>query len=551
MPVERTEDKKVSGRKGPFRLVVRIVTGLVLATLVIVVIAWAWIVPDVIRRKVEWGLSSYCEGPVKIGTVQAHYSGQVSLGGILFYDKAKRAWLSVERAKAVLANWPSLNPTVGELTIDGLDLRLSAAAGAGFKIPARLGKRKAPDSAGRPLSLRKLVVRDAVISVEDPNAPKVALGGLWLDATRQTDVYNILLSRRAADDSNTVSVKGTVNATSLQVRLSLSADRVVNEQEAAVAFAAMGMPHYSAKGKVLVDVAIAGDLNQPSGWEATGRIECNEGTVFFKNAVLADKLIATAKLDGRHLGIEDYQAAMCKGKVSGSFHADVNENERIEFRGHVLAVNVNFPEFISVLTAEARKAAGGTFTASYNFAGQHSGTRTLNGEGLIFFDDADVSVLPLIPHIFAAVGLSQYEPLRTSDAEAAFKTSGSIATLQSGHIANNFAAIEFEPGGTIDLQAKQIDGYVVAAPLGQLAGAIESLPIVKILARIKDKLMRLHVKGDWSDPPGKLITKEPVKDLKESTVGFFQDVVKGGGQFGRGIVDRLGGLFKTGEKKSQ
>jgi hypothetical protein len=223
----------------------------------------------------------------------------------------------------------------------------------------------------------------------------------------------------------------------------------------------------------------------------------------------------------------------------------------MEFRGRVLAVNVNFPEFHSVLAAQEQKATMGTFTASYDFSGQRNGTRTLNGEGLIFCDDADVSVLPAIPQIFASAGLSQYELLRMSDAEAAFKTSGSVVTIERGHISNNFAAIEFEPGGTIDLHARQIDGYVVAAPLSQIAGALEGLPIINIFARMKDKLMRLRVKGNWADPPGKLITKEPVKDLKESTVGFIQDVVKGGGQFGRGMLDKLGGLFKTNEDKNK
>jgi hypothetical protein len=316
-------------------------------------------------------------------------------------------------------------------------------------------------------------------------------------------------------------------------------------------FTSLGIPQYSAQGKIVADLAIAGDLNQPLELQATGGAKCEGCTVFFKEAVLADNLSATAKFGDGRLDIEKFSAVMCKGKVSGNFRADVNEDKAMKFRGRVLAVNVNFPEFHSVLTAREQKATAGTFTASFNFNGQRNGTGTFNGEGMIFFDDADISVLPAIPQIFASAGLSQYEPLRMSDAEAIFTTAGPVVTIKSGHISNRFAAIEFEPGATIDVHTKQIDGYVVAAPLNQIAGAVEGLPIINIFARLKDRLMRLRVKGNWADPPGKLIKKEPIKDLKESTVGFIRDVVKGGGQLGRGVLDGLGGLFKTNENKNK
>jgi len=774
MPAKRMWDKTVFSKKCPFRLLIRIVTGLVLVTLVVIVTVRVWIVPDVIRRKVERGLSKFCDGPVEIERVRTFRSGQVTLEGIQFCDTARRPWLLVEEVKAVLANWPSFSPTVEEITIDGLNLRLSAAdgkfvlppvrlpkraggpgagpgirkltinqaavtvadarsaetvygdltlsiirvtsgdyeftlnritgesselllarggvnlhssdfdisfqmkhrftkaevalplaalnmagisaegelagdlsitgglmkpaewrpkgtvrlrdwvvdandavawkglnvdlevgpsgfgfenlsisdsngvqwlgadnveltltdwpgskpiitsieldapklrtiaAGAGqLKIPAWLPKHRASDSTGGSLSLQKLVVHDGAITVEDPNGKTAVLDKLWLAADKQDDSYNIALSRRAADDSNAVSLKGTVNPASSQVALSLQMDYVATKQEGAVLFARLGKPQYSAEGRVVVDLTIAGRLDEPLGLKANGNIKLDKCALLFKEAVLASNLVTEAKFDGGRLDIENYEAAMCDGRVSGSFHADVNEGRQVTFRGRVLAVNVNFPQFSSVLTAKAKKAAQGTFTASYAFAGQRNGTRIFNGDGLIFFDDADISILPAVPQMFASAEMSQYEPLKMSDVEATFTTMGPVVTIHSGHISNNFAAIEFEPDATIDLQARQIDGYVVVAPLSQIAGAIEGLPIINIFARLKDKLMRLHVKGDWSAPPGKLITKEPVKDLKESTIGFFQDVVKGGGQFGRGVLNRLGGLFKGDQNKSQ
>ncbi len=461
-------------------------------------------------------------------------------------------WFGAEKARLTLANWPSRKPAVTQIELDGPKLHTIVADGRSFGIPAWLPKGRATDPNAGPSPLQRLVVRDATIAVQDANGPQVVFDRLWVDAARQAgDSYDITAARRGPNDSNAVAVKGLVNPASSQVKLSLKADYSAGRQETTIAFAAMGMPQYAVEGRLVADLALAGHLNKPLELQADGSAKLDGCTLFFREGTLADKLVAAATFGGRRLDIEQFDATLCKGHVSGYFHADANENRRMEFRGRVLVVNVNFPEFVSVLTAKAQDTTIGTFTASYDFTGQRNGTSAFNGEGLMFFDDADVSVLPGIPQIFASAGLSKYELLRMSDAEASFKTSGSVVTIDGGHISNNFAAIEFEPGGTIDLRAKQIDGYVVAAPLSQIAGAIEGLPIIKMFARMKEKLMRLHVKGNWADPAGKLITKEPVKDLKESTVGFIQDVVKGGGQLGRGVLDKLGGLFKGNQDKSK
>jgi hypothetical protein len=775
MSGKRTDDRTISHREDLLRLLIRVIVGFVLVVLVIIVAAKAWIIPDIIRRRVERGLSKFCEGPVEIEHVETGPSGQVTLEGIRFCDEMKRPWLLAEKVRAVLANWPSLKPVVEEIAVDRLSLRLSiandkftappvrlpqrltragggpgirkltinrgditvvnpegvetvygsqtlsiiriatgqyefslnritgesselllarggvnvhsanfdvslqmkhqftkaemalpfaaigrpeisaeghvfaelgltgslkepirwrpngtlrlrdwiveadgatawdpmnadvrvtpaglgfeglsvcdsngvewfsatdaeliladwpgrkpvltqielktprlrtvAADSGGFRIPVWLPKGKEQDPNAGSSSLQRLVIQDATVAVEDVNRPEIVFDKLWLEATREAeDSYEIVASRRAPNDSNAVVVKGLVNLANSQAKLSVKTDYMAGRQETVMAFEAMGRAQYALEGRLVANLAIAGRLNTPLQLQTDGSVTLDGCTLFFKEGTLAQTLNATAKFDGRRLDIEQFSAALCGGRVSGYFRADAHEDKPMEFRGRVLAVNVNFPEFVSVLNAKAQKASGGTFTASYDFNGQRNGTRTSNGEGVIFFDDADVRVLPVVPQIFASAGLSQYEPLKMSDVEAIFSTDGSVVTIQSGHISNRFAAIEFEPGATIDLQARQIDGYVVAAPLSQIAGAIEQLPVIRIFARVKDKLIRLRVKGDWADPPGKLVKKEPIKDLKESTVGFIKDVVKGSGQFGRGMIDRLGGLFKAKEDKNQ
>jgi len=129
------------------------------------------------------------------------------------------------------------------------------------------------------------------------------------------------------------------------------------------------------------------------------------------------------------------------------------------------------------------------------------------------------------------------------------RLSGPVVTIQSGHISNRFAAIEFEPGGTVNVQTQKVDGYVVVAPLGQITRAVESLPIINIFANLKDKLARLHVKGRWSDTLAGLIKKEPIEDIRDGTVGFIQDVVRSGGQMSQAVLNKLGALFQNKQRK--
>ncbi len=87
--------------------------------------------------------------------------------------------------------------------------------------------------------------------------------------------------------------------------------------------------------------------------------------------------------------------------------------------------------------------------------------------------------------------------------------------------------------------------YVRAVPLEKVESIIRQLPILDIFFNLKDKLTRLYIKGKWSDPPTKLITKRPIEDIKEGTVGFLQDVVKNGGQISQAMLEGFGLVYKA------
>ncbi len=458
---------------------------------------------------------------------------------------------TVMKSRLLIENWPGTEPVLTEITAEGLTVRPYTSDGT-WCLPRRQSSDEADDKENKYIKLRKVEVHDAGIGIADQNDLRMTWDNLLLKPAEQNGFYDVLLTSGQPEGTGSMRLEGTVNPSSSEIDLSLDMDRVAIKDETGVAFAALGMPRTSLEGKLRGELTLQGRLNKRLELQSKGNLKLDECALLIDDQILAEKITTEVRIDGQKLGIEQFAAVLCGGKVTGSFSAEVKERKAVEYQGKFLAVNVDFPRFTSVLTANQKKASAGKITMDYSFAGRQDGVDEINGKGLVLFDDADVSVVPVIPTMFRALGLSQYEPLKMSDADAIFSTSGSVVTIQSGRIANPFAAIEFEPGGTIDLKAKEIDGYVVAAPLGQITGTIERLPVVNILANVKDKLTRLRVKGKWSDPPASLIKKEPIKDIKDSTVGFVQDVVKSGGQFGQGMVDGFKGLLnKLGNNKSQ
>ena len=73
--------------------------------------------------------------------------------------------------------------------------------------------------------------------------------------------------------------------------------------------------------------------------------------------------------------------------------------------------------------------------------------------------------------------------------------------------------------------------------------------MVKLFIGLSDKLTRLRVKGQWSDPASELIRKEPIKDVKDGVVDFFLDAARSGGQLTDSILDTSLHLFDGSEKR--
>ncbi len=186
----------------------------------------------------------------------------------------------------------------------------------------------------------------------------------------------------------------------------------------------------------------------------------------------------------------------------------------------------------------------------------------LTGQGLLHMDDAGIRLLPVVSGIVTFLSLGN-GATGTCGLEATFDLTGPRATIRRGRLASTVLALEAQEGGSVDLSDGTLDFYVVAAPLEDVRSLLPSLPPMGVLGQLTDELFstmdifslltarltRLHIHGHWNDPPEKLITKEPLKDLHITTVEFIRQAIEMGGALPAGTLNVLGEVFKNGTAK--
>jgi hypothetical protein len=537
--VTKRTDFEKKYKKGRLITVIRRLALALIITVVILFIAVSWLTPEIIRRKTEQILSGICDGPVRIENVQINPSGEVFFENIKFYDKEKQRWLLVEKLKAILTNWPSFRPVIKEIQITGLNLLVTVAGGELY-FPADTSSNQSLQKSDY-FDLQQITVYNASIGVADKKDSKIACNYLSIQPAEQEGFYNILLTASKPDEpkTNRASLKGIINPTSTEARLSVQMNLKAKEQETAVLFAALGMPDVSGEGKLVADLTIAGLLNEPTGLLANGSVKIDESVLYIKDQVFAKDLVTTAVLEEQSFHVDEFNAVVCGGSVNGSVYIEAKQNQPIAFGGQFFAEKMSFVELTSFLGGTVKKASKGSVSFEYYFTAIETDLENLSGDGRIFLDDADLTVLPIIPYLFKFMGLEKLDPLKISDVECTFGMTGPVVEIKNAHIANPFGAIEAEPGGKINLQTGNVDMYVIAVPLKYLDNLVRHIPLADIIFNLKDKLTRFYVRGHWSSSPSKLITKTPIKDIKEGTIGFFQDVAKTGGQIGQEMLKGL------------
>ena len=157
--------------------------------------------------------------------------------------------------------------------------------------------------------------------------------------------------------------------------------------------------------------------------------------------------------------------------------------------------------------------------------------------------NADAQGNPVLESILGFLGMD-LSGMNRADVKAEFSIDGPVVKLKSGRLSSPMIAVEAMEGGTMNMENGRIDLYVIALSLRQVGKMLSLLPGGGLVNSFTDKLMRLHVMGDWNNRDSIRVTKEPLKDIAVGTTDFFKQAVRGGGNIGGSLLKGVGNLFK-------
>ncbi len=516
---------------------VRLWAGCVLVALFFVaaMLGKYWVIPKLVTQRLGLEMGKVWDGEATIEKVEFHYFAPTLLRDITLRDRQGRCWLNADALRVTLKGTLRLAPAIEALAIDHLRLNAYLQDGQlAIGIPSADPTGGAAD--GTAIDVDRILISELTIAVEDEHGSAIGCESLQFFAERLEKGFEVSLTQLPDSALDRFSVAGSINPTTMEVDLLCEMDRAFTKTETAVLGSILGIPKdYQAEGKVGAHLTLSGPLSDPGGLTVVGTVQLDDGVVLLGEQVLLEEGRLLVQLDDHVVDVNLVGAAFCGGRLEGAFNmVDTQAVEKMEFGGYISGQEIAVAEVMALMGGQPEASKGGC-TFRYQFSGKQKDLSDLQGQGVVDLLDTRIKGVSVMPKIIQFLGLKGSEEIAASDGAMRFTHAGLTVTLQEARVANPVLVVRAEPGGTVDLQTGQLDLFVIAVPLSEIDDFLRGLPMTDIVINLKDKLARLHIQGHWSQPPGKLITKEPMTDIKEGTVGLLKDIVASPGKITEGI----------------
>ncbi len=520
---------------------------LLLLALAAVLAGKYWIVPSVLRHQASAAIREYWDGKLTIADINFSWTGPAQLRGVELSDAEGRVWLRAASVKLALRNWPGVRPALSHVEVEDLDVRGFFAEGV-LQLPL-----KPTPAQERKLDLPAITVRNMSVGIVADQSSRTSWGDIQLVLRPEGQDLLIDLTRTCKEPGEELALSGTVDSRSFEADLTLAMKHVVSREEAAAILAALNVPFFSkTEGKVDARMGLRGVLATPAALTPSGTIALADWSVSSPHGVLVSGLGGEVRFDGRTPAgaVAEASAQSCSGQVKAAMTVNALTDGTVRYRGQVQAQKVSFDELVKRLSG-VPKTRTGTLQFAYAFDGY---SRTPGGpaqRGYLYLENAGLADVPMLTGLFRLMGLTQLDALQATDVEATFTMKGLVATVSEARLANAVAAIDVEPGGQVDIGAHRLDLHAIAVPIKQIQDLLGAIPLVDQVVRLKDKLTRVRIHGDWNDSPASLISKQPLNDIAEGTIGFFRGVASTGGRLGQGLLKLFGDMFDEPEEAGE
>ena len=507
-----------------------------------------WIVPSVLRHQASAAIREHWDGKLTIADINFSWTGPTHLRGVELNDAEARVWLRAASVKLALRNWPGLHPVLSHVEVEDLDV-MGFFAGGVLQLPLK----PAPPQE-RKLDLPAITVRNMSVGIFADQSSRTSWGDIQLVLRPEGQNLLIDLKRTCKEPGEELALSGTVDCRSSEADLTLAVKHAVGREEAAAILAALDVPFFSkTEGKIDVRMGLRGGLAAPSALTPSGTITLADWSVSSPHGPLVKGLSGEVRFDGRVPAgaVAEVSAQSCSGQVKAAMTVNVLTDGTVRYRGQVQAQKVSLDELVRVLGG-VQNSRKGTLQFAYAFDGY---SRTPGGpaqRGYVYLEDAGLADVPLLTGLFELMGLAaQLDALQATHVEASFTMKGLVATVVGARLANQVAAIDVEPGGQVNIATHHLDLHAIAMPIKQAQDILGSIPLVELVVRLKDKLTRVRIRGDWGAPPASLISKQPLNDIAEGTVGFFRGVASTGGRLSQGLFRVFGDMFDKPELQGE
>ncbi|MCJ7617753.1 MAG: hypothetical protein MUO43_14575 [Desulfobacterales bacterium] len=519
--------------------------GFIFFILLIALAAKFWIVPRVATEKITSALEQLWDGPSAVEKVEFNYFKPSIVHQISLDDKQNRRWVEIDSVKVKIVDIPHFSPKVQEIEIDKLIIN-AYVTDSNIALP--LKPKQAEQQPVDTLDIRKFVINEAVINIEKNEQSKITYT-LNVNAEKQDGLYNIRLTQVTSQPDQMFLLTGRINPTNLKADLNIDTKQEFTSSQTDVILALLKVPDaYKTEGRLTAKLYLSGILNQPANLQPLGTVNLSNWNVLYTDQVVVTDFGTLIKYEQNRVDIENLQTNFCKGLVEGVFFVEDIKATPIIINGRVSGEKIDLAQLSNAMGRE-KKISKGTGSFSSNFTIAAKDINSLQGHGLVILNDTDMGAFPITPKIFEFMGLGVGQGKQSADAVTIFSITGPVITIGKARVSTPIGAVRAEPGGTVNAQTGQMDFYVVAAHLEKIEKIIKNVPAAKYIVNLKDKLARLHVEGHWSEPSEKLISKQPLTDIKDATVGFLQNVTANQGQIPQETFDEFEKLFETESKQ--
>ena len=258
--------------------------------------------------------------------------------------------------------------------------------------------------------------------------------------------------------------------------------------------------------------------------------------------LLVEDLRADAfEVQDDRLAIRRLTARTAGGRVVTSLTGRVAPGGGLELQGHLAVRAVD----LSKMRLPIYGAEQGVVTGLLQFQAGGPEDLGLRGQGMAYIEGADLRKAPVAAAVLSRAGLGRMDVMSDSDIESQFELAGPVVTLQQTRVQLSLAAVDVEPGGTMNVLTGQMDLVAVVVLFENVRNVLKSIPLVSLMVNLTEQLSRFHVEGKWQDPDSLSVLPAPLQGVRSGSKKFLVTAARGGEEFGKAVFDRLGGLFDT------